>query len=58
MLDKASEDGHCYLPESKIVPFTKELLTTKDHKAEENAIALDAGQAAAEVYKVKGETKR
>ena len=39
VLDKASEDGHCYLPESKIVPFTKELLTTEDHKAEENAIA-------------------
>ncbi len=40
VLDKASEDGHCYLPESKIVPFTKELLTTDEHQAEENAIAL------------------
>jgi exodeoxyribonuclease V alpha subunit len=40
VLDKASEDGHCYLPEAKIVPFTKELLTTEDHQAEEDAIAL------------------
>ena len=39
VLDKASEDGHCYLPESKIVPFTKELLTTDEHQAEESAIA-------------------
>ena len=39
VLDKASEDGHCYLPESKIIPFTKELLTTEDHKADEQAIA-------------------
>ena len=38
VLDKASEDGHCYLPESKIVPFTKELLTTKEHEAEERSI--------------------
>jgi exodeoxyribonuclease V alpha subunit len=40
VLDKASEDGHCYLPEAKIVPFTKELLTTDEHQAEEDAIAL------------------
>jgi exodeoxyribonuclease V alpha subunit len=40
VLDKASEDGHCYLPEAKIVPFTKELLTTEDHQVEEDAIAL------------------
>ena len=39
VLDKASEDGHCYLPESKIVPFTKELLTTEEYKAKEEAIA-------------------
>lgn len=39
VLDKASEDGHCYLPEAKIVPFTKELLTTDEHQAEEDAIA-------------------
>ena len=39
VLDKASEDGHCYLPESKIVPFTKELLTTDEHQADEQAIA-------------------
>lgn len=29
VLDKASEDGHCYLPESKIIPLTKQLLTIK-----------------------------
>ena len=39
VLDKASEDGHCYLPESQIIPFTKELLTTDEHQAEESAIA-------------------
>ena len=39
VLDKASEDGHCYLPESQIIPFTKELLTTDEHQAEERAIA-------------------
>ena len=39
VLDKASEDGHCYLPESKIVPFTQELLTNEDHKADRSAIA-------------------
>ena len=40
VLDKASEDGHCYLPESKIIPFTKELLTTEEYEANERAIAL------------------
>ncbi len=39
VLDKASEDGHCYLPENQIIPFTKELLTTDEHQAEETAIA-------------------
>ena len=39
VLDKASEDGHCYLPENQIIPFTLELLTTDEHQAEENAIA-------------------
>lgn len=39
VLDKASEDGHCYLPESLIIPFTQELLTTEDHQAEESGIA-------------------
>ena len=39
VLDKASEDGHCYLPESKIIPFTKKLLTIEEHEAEEEAIA-------------------
>ena len=39
VLDKASEDGHCYLPESQIIPFTLELLTTEEHQAEEGAIA-------------------
>ncbi len=38
VLDKASEDGHCYLPEKNIVPFTKELLTTEEHEAEETSI--------------------
>ena len=27
VLDKASEDGHCYLPESQLIPSAKELLT-------------------------------
>ena len=40
VLDKASEDGHCYLPESKIVPFTQELLTTEEHQATEEAISF------------------
>lgn len=39
VLDKASEDGHCYLPENQIIPFTLELLTTDEHQAEEDAIA-------------------
>ena len=39
VLYKASEDGHCYLPESQIIPFTKELLTTDEHQAESDAIA-------------------
>ncbi|WP_156114186.1 AAA family ATPase, partial [Myxosarcina sp. GI1] len=39
VLSKASEDGHCYLPESEIIPFTKELLTTDEHQADEQAIA-------------------
>ncbi|MEO1005307.1 MAG: ATP-dependent RecD-like DNA helicase [Cyanobacteria bacterium J06638_38] len=39
VLDKASEDGHCYLPESKIIPFAKELLTTEEYQADERAIA-------------------
>jgi exodeoxyribonuclease V alpha subunit len=39
VLDKASEDGHCYLPESNIIPLTRELLTTEEHQAEEQAIA-------------------
>ena len=39
VLDKASEDGHCYLPESKLVPMSRELLTTDEHEAEEEAIA-------------------
>ncbi len=40
VLDKASEDGHCYLPESKIIPFALELLTTEEYEASETAIAL------------------
>lgn len=39
VLDKASEDGHCYLPESKLFPCTQELLTTEEHQAESEAIA-------------------
>ncbi len=38
VLDKASEDGHCYLPESKIVPLAREILTTKEYEADEKAI--------------------
>ena len=39
VLSKASEDGHCYLPESQIIPLTKELLTTEEHESDEQAIA-------------------
>ncbi|MDJ0650170.1 MAG: ATP-dependent RecD-like DNA helicase [Xenococcaceae cyanobacterium MO_188.B19] len=38
VLDKAGEDGHCYLPENKIIPSTKELLTTEEHEAEDEGI--------------------
>lgn len=38
VLDKASEDGHCYLPEIEIIPFAKELLTTEEHEAEDKGI--------------------
>ena len=38
VLNKASEDGHCYLPESKIVPFTHELLSNDEYEAEERVI--------------------
>ena len=38
VLNKASEDGHCYLPESQIVPFTQELLTTEEYEAESRVI--------------------
>ncbi len=38
VLSKASEDGHCYLPQSQIIPLTQELLTTEEHEAEEEAI--------------------
>ncbi|MEM9510942.1 MAG: ATP-dependent RecD-like DNA helicase [Cyanobacteria bacterium P01_E01_bin.35] len=38
VLNKAAEDGHCFLPESKIVPFTGELLTTDEYAAEERII--------------------
>ncbi|MGV2831601.1 SF1B family DNA helicase RecD2 [Myxosarcina sp. GI1(2024)] len=48
VLSKASEDGHCYLPESQIIPFTKELLTTDEHQAEEQAIALILSEMVAE----------
>ena len=39
VLDKASEDGHCYLPENKIIPYAAELLTVKgvrDSSTEQN----------------------
>jgi exodeoxyribonuclease V alpha subunit len=39
VLNQASEDGHCYLPKAKIIPFTLELLTTEEHQAEASAIA-------------------
>ena len=38
VLDKASEDGHCYLPESKIIPFASELLTNDEYEADKTAI--------------------
>ena len=40
VLDKASEDGHCYLPESLLVRGSRELLTIEGHEAEDRAIAL------------------
>ncbi|MDJ0593669.1 MAG: ATP-dependent RecD-like DNA helicase [Pleurocapsa sp. MO_226.B13] len=53
VLDKASEDGHCYLPESQIIPYTKELLTTEEHQAEENAIALILSEMVTEAQLVR-----
>jgi exodeoxyribonuclease V alpha subunit len=52
VLDKASSDGHCYLPESKIIPLTKELLTIKgvkessapDQERNENETDTDLGE--------------
>ena len=38
VLSKASEDGHCYLPQSQIIPLTQELLTTEEHEAEAEPI--------------------
>ncbi len=38
VLSKASEDGHCYLPESQLLPLTKELLTTEEHEAEDEGV--------------------
>jgi len=43
VLDKASEDGHCYLPESKIVPFARELLTIK-REQNENKTSTETGE--------------
>ena len=53
VLDKASEDGHCYLPENQIIPFTKELLTTDEHQAEEDAIASILSEMVTEQQLVK-----
>ena len=39
VLNKASEDRHCFLPESQIIPFAKELLTTEEYEADERAIS-------------------
>ena len=49
VLDKASEDGHCYLPESKIVPMSRELLTIKGVKEssvehQENEMSTEIGE--------------
>ncbi len=38
VLGKASEDGHCYLPEKNIVPVTQELLMTEEHETEEQGV--------------------
>ena len=38
VLDRASDDGHCYLPENKIVPISRKLLTIEEHLADETAI--------------------
>ncbi|VEP15199.1 ATP-dependent RecD-like DNA helicase (fragment) [Hyella patelloides LEGE 07179] len=43
VLDKASEDGHCYLPESKIIPMSRELLTIKE-KQNENETSTERGE--------------
>jgi exodeoxyribonuclease V alpha subunit len=43
VLDKASEDGHCYLPESKIVPMSRELLTIK-REQNENDLGTETGE--------------
>ncbi len=40
VLDKAGDDGHCYLPENELIPLTRELLTSGGHEAESAAIAL------------------
>ena len=40
VLDKASEDGHCYLPESKILPYARELLTIEGHEVLEEDLTL------------------
>ncbi len=39
VLDKASEDGHCYLPESQLIPVAQELLTIESSapEGEQNA---------------------
>ncbi len=39
VLDKAAEDGHCYLPEGDIIPMACKLLTLSEHKPEADAIA-------------------
>ena len=47
VLDKASEDGHCYLPESQLIPVAQELLTVKSSalEREQNASKTSADLA-------------
>ena len=38
VLSEASEDGHCYLPQSELVDSTVKLLTGDDHQADSEAV--------------------
>lgn len=44
VLDKASEDGHCYLPESQLIPVAQELLTIREIEQNANEIRSETGE--------------